>query len=186
MENVVQKIDNLSIGFRSQKGEEISILKNITTEIKRGETVGIVGESGSGKSTLALAMMGYIKHGLFTTSGECTFNSNDLLKMDGRALEKIRGRKIAMIPQNAGQALTPNLKIGYQIDEALRLHTDLNKIDRDKKISELLNKVRLPSPETMALRYPHELSGGQQQRVAVAMALAGTPELLLLLSLIHI
>ena len=180
MENVVQKINNLSIGFRSQKGEEISILKNITTEIKRGETVGIVGESGSGKSTLALAMMGYIKHGLFTTSGECTFNSNDLLKMDGRALEKIRGRKIAMIPQNAGQALTPNLKIGYQIDEALRLHTDLNKIDRDKKISELLNKVRLPSPETMALRYPHELSGGQQQRVAVAMALAGTPELLLL------
>ena len=180
MENVVQKINNLSIGFRSQKGEEISILKNITTEIKRGETVGIVGESGSGKSTLALAMMGYIKHGLFTTSGECTFNSNDLLKMDGRALEKIRGRKIAMIPQNAGQALTPNLKIGYLIDEALRLHTDLNKIDRDKKISELLNKVRLPSPETMALRYPHELSGGQQQRVAVAMALAGTPELLLL------
>ena len=83
MENVVQKINNLSIGFRSQKGEEISILKNITTEIKRGETVGIVGESGSGKSTLALAMMGYIKHGLFTTSGECTFNSNDLLKMDG-------------------------------------------------------------------------------------------------------
>ena len=61
MENVVQKINNLSIGFRSQKGEEISILKNITTEIKRGETVGIVGESGSGKSTLALAMMGYIK-----------------------------------------------------------------------------------------------------------------------------
>ena len=180
MENVVQKINNLSIGFRSQKGEEISILKNITTEIKRGETVGIVGESGSGKSTLALAMMGYIKHGLFTTSGECTFNSNDLLKMDGRALEKIRGRKIAMIPQNAGQSLTPNLKIGYQIDEALRLHTDLKKNQRDKKISELLNKVRLPSPETMAQRYPHELSGGQQQRVAVAMALAGSPELLLL------
>ncbi|MDC3120064.1 ABC transporter ATP-binding protein [Candidatus Pelagibacter sp.] len=180
MKTTVQKINNLTIGFQSQKGEQISILKNISTSINQGETVGIVGESGSGKSTLALAMMGYVKHGLFTISGECMFHSNNLLEMKNKELENIRGRKIAMIPQNAGQSLTPNLKIGYQIDEALRLHTDLKQTERDEKISELLNKVRLPSPETMAQRYPHELSGGQQQRVAVAMALAGSPELLLL------
>ena len=180
MSEIIQKVKNLSIGFRSKKGEEILILRNISTNIKKGETVGIVGESGSGKSTLALAMMGYVKQGLYTIDGECLFESSNLLKKNDRELEKIRGRKIAMIPQNAGQSLTPNLKIGYQVDEALRLHTNLNKIDRDKKISELLNKVRLPSPETIALRYPHELSGGQQQRVAVAMALAGNPELLLL------
>ena len=180
MTDIIQKVKNLSIGFRSKKGEEILILKNISTNIKKGETVGIVGESGSGKSTLALAMMGYVKHGLYTIEGECQFNSSNLLKMKSKDLEKIRGRKIAMIPQNAGQALTPNLKIGYQIDEALQLHSDLNEKEREKKISELLNKVRLPSPETIALRYPHELSGGQQQRVAVAMALAGTPDLLLL------
>ncbi len=180
MSEIIQKVKNLSIGFRSKKGEEILILRNISTNIKKGETVGIVGESGSGKSTLALAMMGYVKQGLYTIDGECLFESSNLLKKNNRELEKIRGRKIAMIPQNAGQSLTPNLKIGYQIDEALKLHTSLNKIDRDKRISELLNKVRLPSPETIALRYPHELSGGQQQRVAVAMALAGNPELLLL------
>ena len=180
MKTTVQKINNLTIGFQSQKGEQISILKNISTSINQGETVGIVGESGSGKSTLALAMMGYVKHGLFTISGECMFHSNNLLEMKNKELENIRGRKIAMIPQNAGQSLTPNLKIGYQIDEALRLHTDLKQTERDEKISELLNKVRLPSPETMAQRYPHELSGGQQQRVAVAMALAGSPELILL------
>ena len=180
MENHIQIIKNLSIGFKSQKGKQISILRNISTNIKKGETVGIVGESGSGKSTLALAMMGYIKNGLFTTSGECLFKSSNLLNMNSRELEKVRGRKIAMIPQNAGQALTPNLKIGYQIEEALRLHTNLSKIEIEEKISELLNKVRLPSPKIMALRYPHELSGGQQQRVAVAMALAGNPELLLL------
>ena len=180
MTQIIQKVKNLSIGFRSKKGEEILILRNISTNIKKGETVGIVGESGSGKSTLALAMMGYVKHGLYTIGGECEFNSSNLLKMNNRELEKIRGRKIAMIPQNAGQALTPNLKIGYQIDEALRLHSNLNKEKRDEKISELLNKVRLPSPDTIALRYPHELSGGQQQRVAVAMALAGKPDLLLL------
>ena len=180
MEEIIQKVKNLTVGFKSQKGHEISILKNITTDIKKGETVGIVGESGSGKSTLALAMMGYVKQGLYTMGGECIFNSSNLLNMNNRELEKIRGRKIAMIPQNAGQSLTPNLKIGYQIDEALKLHTNLNKNERDKKISELLNKVRLPSPETIALRYPHELSGGQQQRLAVGMALAGNPDLLLL------
>ena len=180
MSEIIQNVKNLSIGFRSKKGEEILILKNISTNIKKGETVGIVGESGSGKSTLALAMMGYVKHGLYTIGGECEFNSSNLLTMNSRELEKIRGRKIAMIPQNAGQALTPNLKIGYQIDEALQLHSNLNKQQRDEKISELLNKVRLPSPDTIALRYPHELSGGQQQRVAVAMALAGKPDLLLL------
>ena len=127
MKGAVQQINNLTIGFQSQKGEQISILKNITTTINKGETVGIVGESGSGKSTLALAMMGYVKHGLFTISGECMFHSNNLLDMKNKELESIRGRKIAMIPQNAGQSLTPNIKIGYQIDEALRLHTNLKK-----------------------------------------------------------
>jgi len=176
----IQSVKNLSIGFRSQKGKEISILRNVTTNIKKGETVGIVGESGSGKSTLALAMMGYVKHGLFTMGGECLFNTSNLLNMNNKELERIRGRKIAMIPQNAGQSLTPNLKIGYQIEEALKLHTDLDEKERKDRISVLLKDVRLPSPDTMALRYPHELSGGQQQRVAVAMALAGNPELLLL------
>ncbi len=176
----IQSVNNLSIGFRSQKGKEISILRNVTTKIKKGETVGIVGESGSGKSTLALAMMGYVKQGLFTIGGECLFNSSDLLRMNNKELESIRGRKIAMIPQNAGQSLTPNLKIGYQIEEALKLHTDLDEKNRKDRISVLLKDVRLPSPDIMALRYPHELSGGQQQRVAVAMALAGNPELLLL------
>ena len=180
MSTNIQSVKNLSIGFRSQKGKEISILRNVSTNIKKGETVGIVGESGSGKSTLALAMMGYVKHGLFTMRGECLFDSSNLLNMNNKELEKIRGRKIAMIPQNAGQSLTPNLKIGYQIEEALKLHTDLDEKGRKDRISVLLKDVRLPSPDTMALRYPHELSGGQQQRVAVAMALAGNPELLLL------
>ena len=97
MQQVVQEIKNLSIGFTSKKGEQISILKNISTTINKGETVGIVGESGSGKSTLALAMMGYVKHGLYTIGGECQFNSSNLLKMKSKDLEKIRGRKIAML-----------------------------------------------------------------------------------------
>ena len=86
MTEIIQKVKNLSIGFKSKKGEEILILRNISTNIKKGETVGIVGESGSGKSTLALAMMGYVKHGLYTIGGECEFNSSNLLKMKNRDL----------------------------------------------------------------------------------------------------
>jgi len=82
--------------------------------------------------------------------GECLFNSLNLLDLSNNELEKIRGRKIAMIPQNAGQSLTPNLKIGYQIEEALKLHTNLNENERKDRISELLNNVRLPSPDVMA------------------------------------
>ena len=133
MSDKIQTIENLSIGFKSQNGREVSILKDISTQINKGETVGIVVESGSGKSTLALAMMGYVKQGLYTIKGECLFKSSNLLEMKNKDLENIRGRKIAMIPQNAGQSLTPNLKIGYQIDEALKLHTDLKKEERDKK-----------------------------------------------------
>ena len=180
MKDIIQKINNLSIGFKSQDGREISILKNISTSINKGETVGIVGESGSGKSTLALAMMGFAKQGLYPISGECIYKSKNLLELNDRELEKIRGKQIAMIPQNAGQSLTPNLKIGYQVEETLKLHTNLGSKERTEKINELLNKVRLPSPVVMAQRYPHELSGGQQQRVAIAMALGGNPELLLL------
>jgi peptide/nickel transport system ATP-binding protein len=180
MREIIQSIKNLSIGFKSQDGREIAILKNISTSINRGETVGIVGESGSGKSTLALAMMGFAKQGLYPISGECIYKSKNLLDLSDRELEKIRGKQIAMIPQNAGQSLTPNLKIGYQVEETLKLHTKFNAKERSIKITELLNKVRLPSPNIMAQRYPHELSGGQQQRVAIAMALAGNPDLLLL------
>ena len=139
MDSAVQTINNLTIGFTSQKGKQISILKNISTTIKKGETVGIVGESGSGKSTLALAMMGYVKHGLYTISGECLFHSNNLLEMKNKDLENIRGRKIAMIPQNAGQSLTPNLKIGYQIDEALKMTAEQVK---NKDLKNILFNLR--------------------------------------------
>ena len=109
------EIKNLHAGIKGK-----AILDGLNLKVNPGELHAIMGRNGSGKSTLALAMMGYVKQGLFTMDGECIFNSSNLLTMDNRELEKIRGRKIAMIPQNAGQSLTPNLKLGYQIDEALK------------------------------------------------------------------
>ncbi|UWQ90796.1 ABC transporter ATP-binding protein [Rhodobacteraceae bacterium M382] len=174
------QIEDLSLGFVAKGGREAPILRGVSLELAAGETLGIVGESGSGKSTVALAMMGYLKPGLSVFRGRAVFDGHDMFALPEKERAKLRGGAIALIPQNAGQALTPTLKIGQQIDEALRLHSDLDATGRADRVVELLARVRLPSPADMAQRYPHELSGGQQQRAAVAMALAGNAKALLL------
>ena len=174
------QVKNLGIGFTSQAGLVMPILRNIDLTVGEGETMGLVGESGCGKSTLALAMMGYLKSGLHVLEGESQFRGCNVFDMDERALEGIRGGQLALIPQNAGQSLTPTSRIRRQIDEPVKLHTKLAKEQRRERVIELLSQVRLPQPEELLERYPHELSGGQQQRVAIAMALAGEPDVLLL------
>jgi len=176
----ILEISGLGIGLVARSGAALPVLRDIDLVVRRGETVGIVGESGSGKSTLLLAAMGYLKAGLARLSGSACFAGRDMLAMSPPDLQAIRGRRVAMIPQNSGQALTPNLRIGAQIAEALDLHTSLATKARPARVRDLLAQVRLPDPDAIAARYPHELSGGQQQRVAIAMALAGSPELLLL------
>ena len=178
-ESLVQ-VKNLGIGFTSQTELVIPILRNIDLPISEGETIGLVGESGCGKSTLVLAMMGYLKSGLRVLEGESQFRGRNVFDMDKKTLEEIRGGELALIPQNAGQSLTPSARVGRQIDESVKLHTDFSKKQRHERIIELLSQVRLPQPQELMKRYPHELSGGQQQRVAIAMALAGEPDVLLL------
>jgi peptide/nickel transport system ATP-binding protein len=174
------EIHDLSIGFASRSGAVLPVLRNVDLTVVKGETVGIVGESGSGKSTLALAAMGYMKGGLRVLGGTAKFRGQEVFGLHGRELERIRGGKLALIPQNSGQSLSPNLRVGDQIAEALRLHSVRPVAEHSRRIIDLLGQVRLPEPEAIARRYPHELSGGQQQRAAIAMALAGEPEALLL------
>ena len=174
------EVKNLSIGFTSRAGLTLPILRNIDLAFGKGETIGLVGESGCGKSTLALAIMGYLKTGLRVLEGECLFRGRNVFAMDEGALADIRGGDLALIPQNAGQSLTPSSRIGQQISEAVELHTGLARGEWRNRTIELLSQVRLPQPEMLLKRYPHELSGGQQQRVAIAMALAGEPDVLLL------
>ena len=180
MSDALVEVNNLSVGFTGGGGATLPILRNVDLSFGKGETVGLVGESGCGKSTLALAMMGYLKPGLRVLEGEILFRGRNLFDMDDRALEDIRGGDLGLIPQNAGQALTPTSRIGRQIDESVKLHTTLTNEQRHERVIELLSHVRLPEPEELLERYPHELSGGQQQRVAIAMALAGEPKVLLL------
>jgi peptide/nickel transport system ATP-binding protein len=173
-------VKDISVGFTAKSGATLPILRNIDLTVSEGESVGIVGESGSGKSTLALAAMGFLKRGLRLLDGSVAFRGKDMFSLTRTELEKIRGGEIALIPQNSGQSLTPTMRIGAQLIEALRLHSSVPASEHVTKAIELLGQVRLPDPKAILSRFPHELSGGQQQRVAVAMALAGEPHALLL------
>lgn len=173
-------IRNICVGFTGKSGDTLPVLRNIDMQVREGESIGIVGESGSGKSTLALAAMGYLKRGLRLLDGSVAFCGEDMFARTRPELEKIRGGELALIPQNSGQSLTPTLRIGAQLIEALKLHSTVPAADHVAKATELLGQVRLPDPTAILTRFPHELSGGQQQRVAVAMALAGEPRALLL------
>ncbi|CAG0911223.1 unnamed protein product, partial [Cyprideis torosa] len=180
MTQPVIDIRNISVGFTGKSGATLPVLRNIDLSVAEGESIGIVGESGSGKSTLALAAMGFLKRGLRLLDGSVAFRGQDMFSRSRQELEKIRGGELALIPQNSGQSLTPTLRIGAQLIEALRLHSAVPEPRHVAKATELLGQVRLPDPKAILSRFPHELSGGQQQRVAVAMALAGEPHALLL------
>lgn len=170
-------VEALSIGYRDASGRPIAIVRDASFTLAAGESLGIVGESGCGKSTLALALLGYVKRGAVRLAGEVRFAGNDLFSLPPPALQSVRGRRVALVPQHAGASLTPTMRIGTQLAEALRLHRG----HADAELAaRLLERVWLPAPRTMLRRYPHQLSGGQQQRVAIAIALASNPDLLVL------
>ena len=169
------QVENLQVG-----GEGYLVVDTVSFTLRPGESLGIAGESGSGKSTLLLSLMGLMRQGLRHVGGSVRLNGMPMLGQSDAALAAVRGSKIALIPQNPATALNPSRRIGTQIAEALLLHSTLDKAGRDVRVLDLLGRVRLPEPAVAARRFPHELSGGQVQRAAIAMALAGEPDVLLL------
>ena len=180
MSKILVDIQNLTIGYHNKRGKLVHVLRNVSLQMKQGETLGLVGESGCGKSTLGLAMLGFLRSGSQRLSGSIHFQKQDMFALPYKKLEALRGKDIALIPQNAGQSLTPTMRIGPQIIEALDLNANIKGHAAQERALELLGQVRLPDPAVMLTRYPHELSGGQQQRVGIAMALAGEPDMLVL------
>lgn len=163
------RVDRLSLAIGGQ-----GILKEVSLSLNKGEAVGLVGESGSGKSMTALAVMGLAPAGA-TTTGRVLFNGTDLLTLDERSKNRLRGKIMAMIFQDPLAALNPLHTIARQLGEILAIHG--SGAAKQRRIAELMEQVEL-APR-LALQYPHQLSGGQRQRVLIAMMMAHQPALLL-------
>lgn len=163
-----------------QNGVETPVVRNVSFEIKKNETLGLVGESGSGKSVTSKAIMRLIAEppGKIA-NGEILFEGKNLLKMKEKQMQKVRGKDIAMIFQEPMTSLNPLYTCGSQIEEAILLHNKCSKQEAWERAVEILKMVGVPSPEKRAQSYPHELSGGMRQRVMIAIALSCNPRLLI-------
>jgi peptide/nickel transport system ATP-binding protein len=172
------KVKNLEVSFKAANGL-FKAVKNISFNLKKGETIGIVGESGSGKSVTSLALMRLLNEEQTIIGGEVLLNDVSLCKLTEAAMRHIRGNRMAMIFQEPMTSLNPVLTCGFQLTEASRLHLGVSKAEAKKKTLELFNEVQLPRPEAIFDSYPHQISGGQKQRVMIAMALSCNPEILI-------
>mgnify|MGYP002515783944 FL=1 len=175
----ILSVKNLCVGFYSH-GKKMNVIRNISIDIKRGETFAIVGESGSGKSVFTKTFTGMLESNGFISNGSIMFDGIDLAKLKtSKDWKGIRGKRIATIFQDPMTSLNPLLSIGYQIEEVLRLHHGLTKKEAHEEAINLLRKVRIPEPEKRMKDYPFQYSGGMRQRVVIAIALACRPEILI-------
>ena len=174
MNKDILKISNLTIGTKVDT--KLNLVDDISFSVKSGKTTCIVGESGSGKSLTALSIIRLLSPQL-KMSGEILFNNEDICKMSELEIREKRGLDIAMIFQEPMTSLNPVLTIGYQIKEAIAVHSDLPNNEINKKVEELLTLVGIPIERVSS--YPDELSGGQRQRVMIAMSMSCNPKLLI-------
>ncbi|NJN02621.1 MAG: ABC transporter ATP-binding protein [Leptolyngbyaceae cyanobacterium RM1_1_2] len=178
-------VRNLCVTFPT-KEKSVQAVKNVSFQLQPRETLGIVGESGSGKSVTSLAIIGLLPPST-QLSGEILFLDPtrpdappiDLLQLAAEKRRRYRGQLISMIFQEPLTSLNPVYTCGNQLIEALKLHQSVDEKSAKAKAIDLFNEVKLPDPEQILGRYPHQLSGGQQQRVMIAIALAGDPAILI-------
>ena len=173
------EVKNLRTQFKTESGL-VKAVDDVSYHMDEQEIVGIVGESGCGKSVSQLSVMRLINVPGEIAGGQIIFEGQDLLKYtaNGPEMRSIRGAKIAMIFQEPMTSLNPVFTIGDQIMEAIILHQRLDKTEAKKRAIEMLDRVKIPSPEKRMDSYPHQLSGGMRQRAMIAMALSCQPKLL--------
>lgn len=175
----VLKVENLAVAFKV-RGGEVEAVQDVSFEIHRGETYGIVGESGCGKSTVAWSILNFLGTNGYIKRGSIKFQGQDLVGRSEKELRLLRGDQIAMVYQDPMQALNPSLRLGKQMTEVLTVHRGISEKEAEKRCIEMLERVYMPDPANVMLRYPHQISGGQQQRIVIAMALLNNPALLVM------
>src|SRR6266403_6342281 len=174
------ELENLSTHYVSAQGTRVvRAVDDVSLRIHAGETLGIVGESGSGKSTLALTIMRVLPPAARIVSGKMMFEGEDLLQKSDEEMQKVRGRRMAMILQDPMASLNPLFTIGNQVGESIRVHEGASRATAWNRARELLKAVRIPSPETRVRQYPHEMSGGMRQRIVGAIGISCEPRLLI-------
>jgi len=173
-------VENLQVLRAPSRGREaVDVVDEVSFRVQPGQVLGLVGESGSGKTTMALALLGHVRRGLVIGGGRILVDGLDILGLPHGELQKLRGRRIAYVPQDPSSALNPTLKVGTQLREVLDgFEGDENA--RAARLTEMLAEVGLSTVPGVLDSYPHQLSGGQQQRVGLAMAFACRPQLIVL------
>jgi len=176
---VLLSVQNLGVRFPTPRGD-LQALDDVSIDLRRSRTLAIVGESGSGKSVLSRSILRLLpSKALVSPTARIVFDGIDLLAQSQAQMQKVRGRRIAMVFQDPMTALNPVRTIGSQLVEGLRLHLNMPLAAAYQRGLELLQQVGINSPERRLSQYPHELSGGMRQRVVIAMAIACQPELLI-------
>lgn len=167
----ILEIKNLNLSFRSDD-KEYQALHNVNLTLKEGEMLAIVGESGCGKTITAMSVLRLLAQNAKITSGEILYKGQNLLTLSEKEMQKIRGKEIALIPQDPMTSLNPLYTIGSQLLEVIETHQNLKGEEAEKRAIEVLEKVKIPNAKERLNAYPHEFSGGMRQRVIIAMAIA--------------
>ncbi len=175
----VLEIRNLTVSL-PRGADRANAIEGVSFAVRPREILCVVGESGSGKSVTAHTITGLLpRKQLVPTAGQALLQGEDLLKKSPAELRALRGARLSMIFQEPMTALNPVMTVGDQIEEVLRIHTQLSPRERLARVLEVMDDVNLPDPEQMRSTYPHQLSGGQRQRIMIAAALALEPVLLI-------
>jgi peptide/nickel transport system ATP-binding protein len=175
----ILELKNVGISYHVRAGE-LKVVPNVSFTLNEGEALGLVGESGCGKSTLAYGIMRYLGGAGRLAGGQILFEGRDMARMSEAELRSIRGSRMAMVYQDPMSSLNPVIPVGRQLMEVPMIHSGATEAEARQRALAMLAEVKLPDPEAMFDRYPHQLSGGQQQRVVIAMALMAEPSLLVM------